>query len=135
MPMLNHDQLHKLTEECNQAIAAEYRLFGWQDAPTLTPGVVRVLLPLLSEAAGCWGPEGGAPSPAASEQPLPAGPRGGDPATSSPKTGPGRKRGHTHSPETRAKMSAARRRQEYAKRHGGQEAEAAASANGFPPAT
>jgi hypothetical protein len=119
MPMLNHDQLHKLTEECNQAIAAEYRLFGWQDAPTLTPGVVRVLIPLLERAMLPPRWDDSRKPPAASAAPQPPKVR---------RTTRGRKMGEAE----RQRRSESMKRVLAAKR-AAREAEAAASANGFRP--
>lgn len=48
---MTHDELRELTAHCNEAIRAEYELFGWAEIPTLTPGMVRALLPVLGVPA------------------------------------------------------------------------------------
>lgn len=66
---MNHEQLITLTQQCNEALRAEYALFGWEeDAAALKPADARVLLPIL---AAVHAPPPCAAQPTPTPNPLP----------------------------------------------------------------
>lgn len=76
--------LQQLTDACNAAIAAEFALFGWPDAPQLSPGIVRVILPVMTNALDALVPAAAgklpAPSSVGRTESMPAASSGKRPA-------------------------------------------------------
>jgi hypothetical protein len=138
---MHTDSLHRLTELVNTAIAEEYALFGVDPPAPLTPGAVRALVACIRQAEApkllpgpveiacppsvgvlAVGVDVEASAPArADSSPQPAQP---DTNGAKPK--------RQYSAERRAAMAAGRKRAW--DRRKAEEAEAAVSANGFPPA-